>query len=188
MPFRLSRFIEDECLVISTALKCDQPPRVLLPGYMEGSKPVILLYFPWGHLLWHNTSAFILKELILSDMICDSGCWDGHWDIVSATSPCSFTSTTLMSKSRDFCSSQSLSSLSTPHFLSHTVLKIKAFPHPKVQSFSAQDISFLRLALLSPSAPYLCSPLIDSLIFLPHACQSPSSFSSLFIFNQQMSI
>ena len=109
-----------ECPVISIALMCNQPSRVpksTLPGYTEGSKPVILLYFLWRRLLWHNASVFTLKGLlvILSDLICGSSCWDGHWRIVSGTRLYSSMSTTLTSKIRAFCSSQSWSSLSVWH-------------------------------------------------------------------------
>lgn len=91
-------------------------------------------------------------------------------------------STTLMSKNRAFCSSQSWFSPSTPCILSHAVLKIETFPQPEeVQSSSSHHISFLRLALLPPSAPYLCFPLIASFIFLPHDAHCSLSLPFLFL-------
>lgn len=176
MPFILSRFIENECLVISTALKCDQPPRLLLPGYMEGSKPVIRLYFPWGHLLWHNTSAFIHEELILSDMICDSGCWDRHWDIVSVTSPCSFVSTTLMSKTRQFCRRiRAYLPFPLPIFCSTRFWRLRLFPiHKKFKVFLHK--TFLFWDLLCFPHLHLTSVAPNRFLYFTASCLSVSFF------------
>lgn len=67
-----------------------------LPGYIERSRPVTMLYFLQGCLCDTTPLLLLWKDFLsfLSDLICGSGYWDGHWDVVSGTRPCSFTSTT----------------------------------------------------------------------------------------------
>lgn len=156
---------------------------------MEGSKPVILLYFLCGCLLWHTTSTSILKGLlvILSDLVCGSSCWVGHWDVKSGTRPCSFISIILMSKNKTFYSkSQSWSSLFTPHFLSHTILKIMAFPQPTKEFFLTSHL-FSETCFASPTytLPLFLS---NQFLYLPNLSCSSLSFFLFFSFHFYVAI
>lgn len=70
-----------ECLVRSSARKCDLPSRThmnTLLGNTEGSEPSFYFFEPPPSLT--SFPAFVLEGLPVVHMICGSGHWDKHWD------------------------------------------------------------------------------------------------------------